>query len=257
MPRRVDVIADGEDSDAGFVGERLVAAHEADLVFHDRDHLPTSLSPETALVLLLGSARSASVPEQAHVVAAESALVRAALASQIPVMGVCYGAQLLAHALGGQVTAAAQPEIGWFELTSFDPVLCPEGPWTQFHSDAFTAPPKARVLGVSAAGCQGFAHESADGARALAWQFHPEVTSDRFTLWVNRLRTYCARHGADPAQLVSLARPHEPRLRRAAYDLVDAAMGWLDAPGHAGRSPLIHRSVQTTRTSYSCEEVRR
>lgn len=235
MTRVVHVIADAEDSDAGFVGERLLGAHEAELVLHDRDRLPPSLPAEDDLVLLLGSARSVCDPAQAHVVAAESALARSSLASHVPVLGICYGGQLLVQALGGRVTAAAQPEIGHFELHSFDPALCPPGPWPQFHSDAFCAPPDSRVLGESAAGCQGFSYEYENGTRALGWQFHPEVTADRFSDWVHRLSDFCRTHGADPDQLV-LARPEESQLRRAAHDLVDAAVCWLEGP--RDREPL-------------------
>jgi GMP synthase-like glutamine amidotransferase len=154
---RVEVVADVDD-DAGFVGERLVDRHGAELVGLDRDALPASPSSGTSLLLLLGSARSVLSPAEADTVESESALVRTALTAGVPVIGICYGAQLLAHALGGAVSVAPRPEIGWFAVTSADPTLCPEGPWAQFHSDAFTPPPGARVLGTSAAGCQGFAH---------------------------------------------------------------------------------------------------
>lgn len=244
MMRLIHVIADAQDSDAGFVGERLLGAHGAELVLHDRDRLPASLSAEADLVLLLGSARSVCDPAQARVVAAESALVRGALASHMPVLGICYGGQLLAHALGGRVAVAVQPEIGWFTLDSFDRVLCPPGPWTQFHSDAFSAPPGSRVLGESAAGCQGFSHENGHGARALGWQFHPEVTSDRFDDWIDRLRGFCRTHGVDPDQIRS-DRPDEGQLRRAAHDLVDAAVRWLEGSRDQDREQL-KRSADPT-----------
>lgn len=229
MRMRVEVVADSQDSDPGFVGERLLDKHGADLRFRDRDHLRTGDTSQADLVLLLGSARSVLAPEHSAIVCAESELVRSALDSGTPVIGICYGAQLLAQALGGEVMACSQPEIGWYRLTSRDPTLCPAGPWTQFHSDAFLAPPLARVLGTSPAGCQGFADETR-AARALAWQFHPEVTEKRFRMWVERLRDYCERHGADPDQLIASAPEHETALRRAACGLTDAAITWLQAP---------------------------
>lgn len=229
MSMCVDIVADADDSDPGFVGERLHDKHGADLVYRDRDKIRTGDTPDADLVLLLGSARSAHAPEQSAVVEAEAELVRSALDSGVPVIGICYGAQLLAHALGGKVTASTQPEIGWYRLTSEDPKLCPPGPWTQFHSDAFVSPPLARVLGTSPAGCQGFADDSRV-ARALGWQFHPEVTPTRFITWVERLRTYCELHGADPDELIAAAREHEKALREAAYALTDAAITWLHAP---------------------------
>ncbi len=229
MHMRVDIVADSQDSDPGFVGERLLDRYGADLRLRDRDQLRAGDTSQADLILLLGSARSAREPEHTAVVHAESELVRSALDSGTPVLGICYGAQLLAHALGGQITVCSQPEIGWYKLTSQDPTLCPPGPWTQFHSDALVAPPLARVLGTSPAGCQAFADESR-GARALGWQFHPEVTTKRFSTWVERLHTYCERHGADPDQLIAAAPQHEAALRQAAYALTDAAITWLQEP---------------------------
>lgn len=229
MFMRVDVIADADDSDPGFVGERIVDKYGADLVLRDRDELQVGDTSDADLVLLLGSARSALAPEQSAVVEAEAELIRSALDSGVPVIGICYGAQLLAHALGGKVTAATKPEIGWYQLASEDPSLCPPGPWTQFHSDAFVPPLLARVLGTSSAGCQGFADDSRV-ARALGWQFHPEVTPKRFITWVERLRTYCELHGVDPDRLITAAREQEVAMRERAYVLTDAAIAWVQTP---------------------------
>lgn len=234
MPMRVDVVADAEDDDSGFVGEWLRERYEAELVVRDRDRIRAGDTCEADLVLLLGSERSAHAPEQSLVVAAEADLVRSALDAGVPVIGICYGAQLLAHALGGEVADAAEPEIGRYRLTSYDPDLCPPGPWTQFHSDAFAPPPTSRVLGMSPAGCQGFA-DTSRAARALGWQFHPEVTPQRFIAWVERLRAYCVRHGHDPDRLVAAAHDDEAALRQRARDLTDAAMSWLrPAPAEPG-----------------------
>lgn len=230
MGLRVDVIADSDDSDPGFVGQRLVDEHNAHLAFHDRDDLPDFGSiAGSELVLLLGSARSAHAPEQAHVVKQESTLVRMALDSGINVVGICYGGQLLSHALGGSVGIAERPEIGLYEVSSMDQLLCPPGPWRQFHSDSFAPPPSARILGTSPSGCQGFADESRKG-RAVGWQFHPEVTAARFITWIEQLRAYCEMHGASPDELATGAWQHEATLRQAAYSLTDAAIAWLRTP---------------------------
>jgi GMP synthase-like glutamine amidotransferase len=81
-------------------------------------------------------------------------LLRAAVAAGVPVLGHCLGGQLLAKALGAQVTRAPVPEIGWGEVT----VLAGDGAsaWCgkreafttfQWHYDAFALPPGAvRVL---------------------------------------------------------------------------------------------------------------
>ena len=227
MGLRVEVIGDLSDQDTGFVGERLAAEHGAELVMHDRDALGGDADfADTQLLLLLGSIRSAHDPAQRGVVEAESQIVRGRLDAGVPVLGICYGAQLLAHALGGSVHEATHAEIGWYAVESADPDLCPSGPWSQFHSDAFTPPQTARVLGTSSAGCQAFSDDSRK-ARALAWQFHPEVTASRFITWSRQTRDYCAAHGVDPDVLIEQAPSHEPRLREASFALTDAAVAWL------------------------------
>src|SRR5258706_11328703 len=63
-------------------------------------------------------------PHLAH----EIALLRGALAREIPVLGICLGAQLLAAALGANVHPGAVREIGWYPLAlsanaAADPLL--------------------------------------------------------------------------------------------------------------------------------------
>ncbi len=227
MTLRVDIIGDSIDRDPGFVGERLVARHDAQIEMHDRDALPTpERFPRSGLLLMLGSERSAHDPGQREVVEAESRVVRAYLAAGAPVLGICYGAQLLAHALGGDVHRAKHAEIGWYAVESRDAALCPPREWSQFHLDAFTPPVTATVLGTSPAGCQAFSDESA-GGRALGWQFHPEVTADCYASWVKDMSDVCRRHDIDPDGLIAEAPLREPELREAAYALTDAALAWL------------------------------
>ncbi len=228
MALRVAVIGDLNDDDPGFVGRRLVERHGARLDYHDRDLLPPAEGfGETDLVLSLGSGRSAHDPAQRAVVEAEAAVVRSCLRAGTPVLGICYGAQLLAHALGGQVHLAERAEIGWYAVESTDERLCPSSvEWAEFHTDAFTPPSTSVSLGKSPAGCQAFSDESA-GARALGWQFHPEVTAERYIIWVSHLRDLCAQHGVDPDQLIAEAPGREPVLREAAYALTDNALAWL------------------------------
>ena len=106
-------------------------------------------------------------------------LVRRALGAGVGVLGVCFGGQLLAHALGGEVTRSPHPEIGWYEVHSNNPALVPHGPWFQWHFDRFSLPPGAvavaRNLGTTQAFVQG---------RALGLQFHPEVDSAVVEDWV-------------------------------------------------------------------------
>lgn len=223
---RVYVTADTDDREPGFVGERLVA-RGATLEYLDRDAIHSYADlDEPDLLLLLGSARSGCAESQLSVVDAEASLVRAALDGGTPVMGICYGGQLLAHALGGAIQPAEKAEFGWHRIESVDPVLCPPGPWAQFHSDAFTPASSSRVLGTSPAGCQAYVDESR-AARAIGWQFHPEVPGGRFLEWVDELEEYCRAHGGDPEALRRQAIDRGDAGRAAAYELTDAALDWL------------------------------
>jgi GMP synthase (glutamine-hydrolysing) len=206
------------------VGERL-EQRGATLVQIDREHLPASQElGGIDLLLLLGSDRSVRADPAAEDVVAEAALLRASLEAGVPTIGICYGAQLAAHTLGGEVTAAVPPEVGWYEVESADPVLCPPGPWAQYHLDSLIPPPGARVLGRTAAGVQGFVTD-----RLVAWQFHPEVTPATFGRWLAAGPRDVAAAGADPVAVAAYAEKHRARVRGAAHALTDAALAYLGA----------------------------
>lgn len=112
-------------------------------------------------------------------ISAEMEMVRRALAGGAGVLGVCFGGQLLARALGGSVTRSPEPEIGWHEVDSDDVGLVPGGPWFQWHFDRITPPPGARELARNARATQAFA-----SGRALGLQFHPEVDAALVEQWI-------------------------------------------------------------------------
>ena len=229
MVLRALVVADAGDDDPGWVGERLVERGARLILRHRGDAGPV---PASDLVLLLGSADAVHDPRRTEAVETEAALVRDHLGRGVPVIGICYGAQLIAHALGGTVRPVERGEVGWFDVTSLDGRLCPTGPWLQFHSDVFTVPPGARLLGTSPLGPQGFAVDPADGAGGVvAWQFHPEATPDVVTRWVHEAADYVVLHGGDPRAVVRTP----PGTRAATAALVDAALEHLGVdPGRMG-----------------------
>jgi GMP synthase-like glutamine amidotransferase len=109
----------------------------------------------------------------------EIAFTRQAVAAGVPVLGICFGGQMLAAALGGSVARASSPEIGWYSIDSSDPGLIDPGPWFQWHSDRFTVPAGARTLART-----GLADQAFLSGRALGLQFHPELTSSVLTTWI-------------------------------------------------------------------------
>ena len=102
------------------------------VVPEDRFHSPAvdTEFPDPAdfdVVVALGAAWSAYDDTLHSWLLPELQLLRDAHRAQFPVLGVCFGGQLLAAAHGGSVALAAQPEIGWYDVQSDDD-LVPGGP---------------------------------------------------------------------------------------------------------------------------------
>jgi len=135
-------------------------------------------------------ARWSVYDERLSWVAGEMQMVRDGLAAGVGVLGVCFGGQLVASALGGTVARSPQPEIGWRQVTSSAPNLVPDGPWFQWHFDRFTTPPGAVEVARNSCATQAFVH-----GRALALQFHPEVDLALQEQWI------AEDHGGDIGRL--------------------------------------------------------
>lgn len=162
----------------------LIPALSARDVKHDVMSFVTGSEPEPDpgaydLLIIMGSKESA-YDDAVPWLAPETAFVRCAVQRGLPVLGICFGAQLLARHLGGSVRSAIRPEYGFTVIDSDDPELVPGGPWMQFHSDSFV-PPAGTEIARNAAGSQAFVT-----GRVLGVQFHPEITVDSFDSWVER-----------------------------------------------------------------------
>jgi GMP synthase-like glutamine amidotransferase len=106
--------------------------------------------------------------------------LRAADAACLPVLGICFGAQALAAALGGSVHRLRTPEIGWVEVATADADRVPAGPWMSWHEDRLEPPPLSYELASNAFGTQAFCLR-----RHLAVQFHPEATAPIVEGWAS------------------------------------------------------------------------
>lgn len=227
---RTLVVSDDTDRHGGYVVERLrqLGARVTDL---DRDAIDPvvvtgAVQGGVDLVVLLGSHRSAHDPAQAAVVAAESTLLLGLLDAGVAAIGICYGAQLAARALGGHSYRADEPEVGWRRVDTDDPELCPEGPWAQFHRDVFVVPPSATALGSTWAGPQAFIDDSR-GGRVVAWQFHPEALPETVTRWAEESAHVVREAGLTRDELARQTRQWGPSARLRAFSLVDSAVDYL------------------------------
>ncbi|HEY8216855.1 MAG TPA: gamma-glutamyl-gamma-aminobutyrate hydrolase family protein [Acidimicrobiia bacterium] len=145
------VLANRDDADAGLVGVAL-DEHRYRLTLLARedaeDGWPDDPASGADLVLVLGSDWSVYADEVRAPVTRERDVLAAAVAREQPVLAICFGAQLLATALGGAAGPAGCTELGWREVVPVDSSIEP-GPWFQFHSDTFTLPPEATLLAES------------------------------------------------------------------------------------------------------------
>ena len=146
--------------------------------------------------------------------------LRDADAAGVPVLGLCFGGQLLARAHGGTVSRAPVHEIGWMPVWSDDPSLVSEGPWFQFHYDRFTVPPEGIEIARTSRASQAFTLR-----RNLGLQFHPELTAAMLQGWYDspgQAGDHVAPDGQDPDILVAQTRAFEPGARERARALVNS-----------------------------------
>jgi GMP synthase-like glutamine amidotransferase len=116
------------------------------------------------------------------------ALLRSAVAEQVPVLGHCLGGQLLAKALGAPVTRAPVHEIGWIDIETTDaPARAawfggrPRFTGFQWHYDAFAVPVGATPVLTNAFNAnQAYV---VDG-RHIGLQCHIEMTRDLVETWL-------------------------------------------------------------------------
>ena len=112
----------------------------------------------------------------------EITLIRQAVQANVPVMGICFGGQLISKALGGTIKQAPGMQVGWYriEITPEASALTGAALPSNFevfewHEDTFSTPPGGIPLFYG--DCiknQGFVH-----GQCLAMQFHPEITQSK------------------------------------------------------------------------------
>ncbi len=150
----------------------------------------------------------------------------------IPIMGICFGGQLMSRVLGGTVSRAAHGELGWYEIESDDEALIPRGPWFQYHWDRFTIPSGSTEIARNDLCPQAFVH-----GRTLGMQFHPEIDAQVLDVWL-AMEGGCAEveaEGVVVTELRARTRALENESNQRGYDLVDR---FLDCIATADVQPV-------------------
>jgi len=240
----VRVLAIVHQRDAGpGVFARVVAAQGHELEEWRPSEDPQPPRSDHDAVMVFGGAMNAGEEDRHPWLTREKALLGELAAGAVPLLGVCLGAQLLAEAAGGQVRRAAEPEIGWREVTlepaaSSDPLLSalPNRLETfQWHSYEAVPPPGATVLARSAVCPQAFRLQDRP-----AWgvQFHAEVTLEGAEAWIEGYRSDPDAAGIDPVAFAA-----ETREAIAEWNEVGHALCVRFLEVAAGRPAVVERSA--------------
>ena len=113
-------------------------------------------------------------------------LLKVRLEKNLPTLGICLGAQLIAHALGAKVYPGHAKEIGWSQLqlrlVKDNPLLpLADKPVLHWHGDTFDLPEQASLLASS----KMYSNQAFNvGSNILALQFHTEVANESLEKWL-------------------------------------------------------------------------
>jgi GMP synthase-like glutamine amidotransferase len=189
-----------------------------------------------AFVASLGSPYGPNDKHEPSVVD-ELGLIGAAVEKEVPVLGLCFGGEVLSEVLGGRVERAPVPELGWRQIETDDPDAIPAGPWLEWHYERFTTPPGAVEVARTADAVQAFRM-----GPHLGVQFHPESTAEIVAQWATMDTESLIELGIeDGIALLATTPEHQEAAREAAFRLFDAFLsgavrdGAGKAAGDAGR----------------------
>jgi len=141
-------------------------------------------------IIILGGPMNVYEEDKYPFLKDEDRLIKEAIKKEIPTLGICLGAQLIAKAAGAKVTKNKVKEIGWYKVSltdagKKDPVFKGLGESFyvfQWHGDTFGIPENGKLL-ATAELCTNQALRV--GKNIYGLQFHMEVTDKMIYEWID------------------------------------------------------------------------
>lgn len=170
---------------------------------------------EPDLLIMMGGPMGVYEQEAFPWIACQLRRLALRLAADRPTLGVCFGAQMIASALGARVYRGPATEVGFHPVSlhpkaNGGPLRHIAGvPILHWHGDTFTLPEGVDLLASSHL----YPHQAfARGPNLLALQFHAEMGEDeRFEVWLEQWPDSVAEAGGDVASLRAAHETHGPR----------------------------------------------
>lgn len=210
------------------------AGHHIEIVRMDRGEAIPPLPAGYAGAIVMGGPMSAN---DTHLpsIADELALLKKAVATDFPVLGICLGAQLLAKAAGAEIVASPVRELGWYpvygtEHAEHDPLFgslhAQDLPVFQWHGETFTLPAQATLLATHPdVPNQAFRI----GSSQYGLQFHIEVDAAVIEAWMEAGESERAELGAGGVAEIRASTPDcVPAAHRFCREMVSAWLGLCD-----------------------------
>lgn len=190
--RPVAIIQHQDFVPPGHIATALQGAGVEHFVFDATHDTTWPSADELGGLVILGGTMSVDEVETYPFLRRSRELLNAALDQELPTLGVCLGAQMMARVLGAEAPRAPAGNamfspLEFTEAGALDPLLAPfRGVEVlQFHQDTFHLPDGATLLATSAA--TGLHQAFRYGSRAYALQFHPEVDAAIVRGWCQRI----------------------------------------------------------------------
>lgn len=151
----------------------------------DVEAIPAELDADVCALIPLGGAMNAMQDDEYPWLADEKALIKKSVDADLPVLGICLGAQLLGAALGGTISRLESNEIGIYEINQVaDDAIMKVGrgaPTAQWHEDYVAVLPAGATLIADSPRCPTQIFKV--GTLSYGLQCHPEADASIVAMW--------------------------------------------------------------------------